>query len=172
MGSNDLLGKHCSLLSCSLTCRSGRSRPAETGRHLNSLWHEGGLSSYAVSVRAEAWLGPVAGAATGLITAATGVFVIPAVPYLQALGLGREELVQALGLSFTVSTLALAASLAGAGALGVHSAWGSVLALAPAWAGMLAGQRVRRTVRPELFRRCLSASLLLLGAHLALRGLL
>src|SRR4051794_32676181 len=46
MGSNDLLGKHCSLLSCSLTCRSGRSRPAETGRHLNSLWHEGGLSSY------------------------------------------------------------------------------------------------------------------------------
>src|SRR3954452_18648166 len=47
MGSNDLLGKHCSLLSCSLTCRSGRSRPAETGRHLNGLWHEGGLSSYA-----------------------------------------------------------------------------------------------------------------------------
>src|SRR4051812_49989105 len=46
MGSNDLLGKHCSLLSCSLTCRSGQSRPAETGRHLNSLWHEGGLSSY------------------------------------------------------------------------------------------------------------------------------
>src|SRR3954451_8493502 len=46
MGSNDLLGKHCSLLSCSLTCRSGRSRPAETGRHLNGLWHEGGLSSY------------------------------------------------------------------------------------------------------------------------------
>src|SRR3954471_524967 len=47
MGSNDLLGKHCSLLSCSLTCRSGRSRPAETGCHLNGLWHEGGLSSYA-----------------------------------------------------------------------------------------------------------------------------
>src|SRR3954447_21512030 len=46
MDSNDLLGKHCSLLSCSLTCRSGRSRPAETGCHLNGLWHEGGLSSY------------------------------------------------------------------------------------------------------------------------------
>src|SRR3954452_19035292 len=52
MGSNDLLGKHCSLLSCSLTCRSGRSRPAETGRHLNSLWHEGGLSSYGEGVGA------------------------------------------------------------------------------------------------------------------------
>src|SRR3954463_11827534 len=35
MGSNDLLGKHCSLLSCSLTCRSGRrvSRP-----HRSPIW--------------------------------------------------------------------------------------------------------------------------------------
>ena len=53
----------------------------------------------------------MAGAATGVVTAATGVFVIPAVPYLQALDLGREDLVQALGLSFTVSTLALAADM-------------------------------------------------------------
>ena len=37
--------------------------------------------------------------------------MIPAVPYLQALGLSRDQLVQALGLSFTVSTLALAAGL-------------------------------------------------------------
>jgi len=47
---------------------------------------------------------PIVGAITGLITAATGVFVIPAVPYLQAIGLEKDELVQALGLSFTVST--------------------------------------------------------------------
>jgi uncharacterized membrane protein YfcA len=35
---------------------------------------------------AEPWAGPVAGIATGLVTGATGVFVIPAVPYLAALG--------------------------------------------------------------------------------------
>ena len=51
-------------------------------------------------------LSPVVGAITGLTTAATGVFVIPAVPYLQAIGFEKEELVQALGLSFTVSTMA------------------------------------------------------------------
>jgi hypothetical protein len=45
--------------------------------------------------------------------------VIPAVPYVQAIGLEKEELVQALGLSFTVSTLALAFDLASAGALNV-----------------------------------------------------
>lgn len=46
---------------------------------------------------AEPVLGPITGALTGGITAATGVFVIPAVPYLQAIGLHKDELVQALG---------------------------------------------------------------------------
>ena len=35
-----------------------------------------------VAPRAERWLSPVVGLATGLIAGATGVFVIPAVPYL------------------------------------------------------------------------------------------
>jgi len=70
---------------------------------------------------AEPVLGPLTGALTGGITAATGVFVVPAVPYLQAIGLQRDELVQALGLSFTVSTLALAAALAGAALAGVEA---------------------------------------------------
>src|SRR5439155_7006008 len=67
-----------------------------------------GLAGVRLSVdpRREGWLGPVVGATTGLVTGATGVFVIPAVPYLQAIGLERDELIQALGLSFTVSTVA------------------------------------------------------------------
>jgi uncharacterized membrane protein YfcA len=78
-----------------------------------------GLASVRVSASREQewWLGPIAGAVTGLITAAAGVFVIPAVPYLQAIGLEKEELVQALGLSFTVSTVALTINLAFAGAI-------------------------------------------------------
>ena len=67
-----------------------------------------GLRS-AVARRHEVWLAPLVGVTTGLVTGATGVFVLPAVPYLQAIGLQKEELIQALGLSFTVSTLALAA---------------------------------------------------------------
>ncbi|WP_053078459.1 sulfite exporter TauE/SafE family protein, partial [Methylobacterium tarhaniae] len=68
--------------------------------------------SLRVPARAEPWLSPLVGLLTGLVTGATGVFVIPAVPYLQALGLDRDQLIQALGLSFTVSTVALAAGLA------------------------------------------------------------
>jgi uncharacterized membrane protein YfcA len=127
---------------------------------------------FTVPPRAERWLSPLIGAATGLVTGATGVFVIPAVPYLQALGLEKEDLIQALGLSFTVSTLALAAGLAQGGAFPLATAGTSLLALAPALLGMAAGQWLRLRVRPELFRRWFFLGLLALGLDLALRPLL
>ena len=123
-----------------------------------------GLSPVRVSVprRAERWLGPLVGAATGLVTAATGVFVIPAVPYLGALGLGKDDLIQALGLSFTVSTAALALTLAGNGAFGSATAGASLLALAPALLGMVVGRMGawpgrRDGVPAVLFRRAVRA---------------
>ena len=65
--------------------------------------------NFKVPRHAETWLGLVMGAATGAITVATGIFVIPGTPYVQALQFERDKLVQALGLSFTVSTITLAA---------------------------------------------------------------
>ncbi|SEO67186.1 Sulfite exporter TauE/SafE [Rhodospirillales bacterium URHD0017] len=99
------------------------------------------------------------------------VFVIPAVPYLQAIGLQKDELVQALGLSFTVSTLALAAALAGVDAFAVDIVMPSLLAVVVSLAGMRLGQAVRARLRPQAFRLCFFLGLLALGAHLALRGL-
>ena len=112
------------------------------------------------------------GAATGLVTAATGVYMIPSAPYLQAIGLEKDDLVQALGLSFTVSTLALAATLVQDGTLQMSIAGASLLALAPALIGMVLGQWVRARVRPETFRICFFAGSLLLGAHLVMRALI
>ncbi|MBC9180142.1 TSUP family transporter, partial [Pseudoroseomonas ludipueritiae] len=125
----------------------------------------------AVAPRAEPWAGPLIGLLTGLVTAATGVFVLPAVPYLQALGLERDRLVQALGLSFTVSTLALAAGLATGGGFGGGTLSGSMLALLPALAGMALGGWLRGRVAASTFRRCFFGGLLLLGAHLLWQGL-
>jgi len=124
-----------------------------------------------VPAKTEWWLGTLVGGATGLITAATGVFVIPAVPYLQALRLPREAFGKALGLSFTVSTVALAFSLGASGTLDRSSAAYSLLALMPALVGMAAGQRLIRLMRPETFQRWFFSGLLLLGAHLAIRGI-
>ena len=132
-----------------------------------------GLSGFklAVAPRQERWMAPAVGAATGLVTGATGVFVIPAVPYLQALGLERDELIQALGLSFTVSTIALALGLLRVDAWQTQSLGLSALALVPALAGMQLGQTLRRRIAPPKFRTVFFAGLLLLGLYLALRGL-
>jgi uncharacterized protein len=125
--------------------------------------------SFTIDAAHARWLGPLAGGITGVITAATGVFVIPAVPYLQAIGLEKEELVQALGLSFTVSTVALAVNLALAGALDVAIAGRALGALVMACAGMWVGQALRLRMRPEVFRRCFFLGLLLLGVYLVMR---
>ena len=91
----------------------------------------------------------------------------PAVPYLQAIGFEKEELVQALGLSFTVSTLALAVNVALEGGLEVAAAGESALALVAACAGMWFGQAIRQRLSPALFRKWFFAGLLLLGVYLA-----
>ena len=119
---------------------------------------------------AEVWAGPLAGFATGLVTAVTGVFVIPAVPYIQALGLDREKLVQGLGISFTVSSVAMAVALMATGGFGLQVAGDSLIALAPALIGMWIGQSIRRLVSPVIFRRCFFLGVLALGLHLGLRG--
>jgi hypothetical protein len=125
-----------------------------------------------VPAAAEPWLGPLAGFATGLVTGATGVFVVPAVPYLQAIGLEKDALVQALGLSFTVSTVALGAGLALHQAFAPAAVLASLLALVPALLGMALGQWIRTRVAPRIFRLCFLASLALLGGWLAVAPLL
>ena len=87
---------------------------------------------FSVPRSAEIWLGPMVGIATGFVMAATGVFVIPALPYLQAIGLEKDELVQALGLHFTVSTVALALVLWDGGAFNMSLGTLSLFAIVPA----------------------------------------
>jgi uncharacterized membrane protein YfcA len=152
------------------------------GSHYGAAFLGGALILYAISgltaftlhvtPRAEPVAGPLAGIATGVITAATGVFVIPAVPYLGGLKLERDALIQALGLTFTASTCALAVSLMAADAMSLHAAGTSLVAVVPALVGMWFGQHIRSRISPVLFRRCFFVGLLGLGVHLALRPLL
>jgi uncharacterized membrane protein YfcA len=126
---------------------------------------------FAVPAHAERWLGPLVGALTGLVTAATGVFVVPAVPYLQSLGLARDELIQAMGISFSVSTLALAAGLWLNDSYSLGAVGASLIMLLPALIGMSAGQRLRQSLSPAIFRRCFLVSLAVLGVYLSVKGL-
>jgi uncharacterized membrane protein YfcA len=120
--------------------------------------------------QATVWLGVAVGVNTGAATVATGIFVLPGVPYIHALRFDRDRLVQALGLSFTVSTVTLALALYHAGEMHMALAWPSLVALATALAGMWLGQIVRGKVREQTFRLWFFLGLLVLGAHLASRG--
>ena len=124
-----------------------------------------------VEARHEGWIGASMGLVNGVLSGMTGSFGIPGVMYLQALGLSRDALIQAMGMLFTVSTLALGLALQGANLLRLEHGVLSTLALLPALAGMAIGQRFRKRLSEELFRKIFFLSLLVLGAYLAARAL-
>jgi len=92
------------------------------------------------------------------------------VPYLQALNLGKNGLIQAMGISFTVSTVALAAGLWLNGGYSPGAASASLLMLLPALAGMALGQWLREKLSARTFKLCFMISLALLGAWQVAQG--
>lgn len=105
------------------------------------------------------------GAVNGVLTGLTGSFVVLGVMFLQALRLDRHHFVQAMGILFTLSTLALALALALhchgrlTPSLGLASAFG----LPPAIIGMINGSRIRHLLTEAQFRQVFFACILGLG---------
>ncbi len=118
----------------------------------------------------EGVLSPTVGAIGGIVTGLTGSF-IPGILYLQALGLSRDHLVQAMGIAFTVLTVALAGALTRREMMTADLWLMSAVAVAPAALGMVLGQAVRRRLSEAVFRRVFFSALLLLGAYLASRAI-
>ena len=121
---------------------------------------------FTMTARQEAWIGPLAGTANGILTGMTGSFVVPGVLFLQAAGLSRDMLIQAMGMLFSASTLALAAALQGNGLLTAELGTLSAAALLPAIAGMAVGRRIRQRLSEHLFRRVFFIALLMLGGYI------
>ena len=115
--------------------------------------------------------GFILGSLNGLLTGMTGSFVVPGVIYLQATGLNREQLIQAMGLLFTLSTLALGLSLQSNGILSRELGMVSAIGVIPAFVGMLTGQRLRQRLSEQRFRRLFLIVVLLLGGYIVWAGL-
>lgn len=128
-------------------------------------------SHFHVAPAHEKWVGGIVGLITGVISAATGVQVIPSMPYMQAIGMEKDELVQALGVFFTTATVALAFNLTDAGLLSVATALPGGVAMVAAFAGMMAGQAVRTRMHPDVFRRWFLIAIAGLGCYLAITTL-
>ena len=122
--------------------------------------------------RRERWLSPLIGSASGAIGGVTGIFVMPAVDYLRALGLTRDQLIQAMGIWFTVASLGLAGALGHHGLLTGSLGLLSVVGIVPAFVGMILGQRLRTRLSPEVFRVVLLSGLCVLGCYFIVTGLI
>ena len=132
-----------------------------------------GLTRPALKIRPETeiWASPLLGAVNGFLTGLTGSFVVPGALYLQSLGLPRDQLVQAMGVLFTCSTVALALALAMEGRLPGEIGVASMLAVIPALFGMVLGRRIRAHLSEAAFKRVFFAALIALGAYIVLPAL-
>lgn len=108
------------------------------------------------------------GFTAGMVAGMVGSFTLPAVAYLQALRLSRDELVQALGLVFLTLSLGLAAGLGRTEQLTAGRLALSVVAVVPSLVGMEVGRRLRWRLPERRFRTLLFLALFALGTHLAL----
>lgn len=114
----------------------------------------------------ERWAGPVFGTVNGILTGMTGSFVVPGVMFLQSIGLPRDTLIQAMGMLFTVSTVALAVALGGNNLLTTELGILSALGVIPALIGMVIGQHIRKLLSEEKFRRVFFISLFVFGLYI------
>ncbi|MEO8164816.1 MAG: sulfite exporter TauE/SafE family protein [Betaproteobacteria bacterium] len=135
-----------------------------------ALVNLGGIK-LSIPTRHEVWVGPLIGSANGVLTGMTGSFVVPGVMYLQAIGLSRDMLIQAMGMLFTASTVALAVALQKAHFLTVEHGVLSAAAVVPAIAGMILGQKFRQRLSEQKFRTLFFLVLLLLGAYIIANSL-
>lgn len=118
----------------------------------------------------ENWLSPIMGYLGGALTVATGVVVIPVVPYLQTLSLQRDDLVQSLGLAFTTSTICLAIFLHQNPVENMPIDYVmSMIALIPALIGMWLGTKIRYRISEQKFRKVFFFGLIALGSYMILR---
>ena len=115
----------------------------------------------------EPWISPFVGLVSGGITGLTGVFVVPAIGYLQALRLERDELIQAMGLWFTIATLSLAFALQDHGILSGELGLLSLMAVLPALLGMWVGRTLRPKLSESAFKRLFFVGLTLLGIYIS-----
>ena len=109
------------------------------------------------------------GFTTGLINGVTGSQVMPVLPFLLSLQLERNMFIQAINVSFTLSSLVMAIGLWKLGLMTLQSVEVSLLGLIVVLIGVRLGSHVRRWLSPAAFRSAVLIILTVLGVGLIVR---
>ncbi|UTV30663.1 sulfite exporter TauE/SafE family protein [Photobacterium atrarenae] len=168
-------------LAATLAIAAGLTLALMVDRHLMALVLGGLLTIYAltgllkfqlsVQPQWEPGYGVAMGTLNGVFTGLTGSSAVPGVFYLQSIGLSRDQLIQAMGILFTLSSVGLSLGLIWQGLLTVSAGGLSVAALVPAFAGMAIGGMIRKRISVVLFQRIFFCALLLLGTYIIFMNL-
>jgi uncharacterized protein len=122
-----------------------------------------------IPARLERLLQVPAGFLNGVMTGLTGAQVMPLFPYMMALNLEPDRLVQAINLGVLIASAFLAAGLLATGIMSPTLLGASILALGPALLGVSIGARVRHRIPADQFKRITLLTLLLVGVLMLLR---
>lgn len=115
---------------------------------------------------------PVFGFLTGLIGGMTGSPAYPGLYFLNGLGFSRNQLVQSMGICFSVVTLSVAISMTSNELITRNNFILSIVATIPAMIGMIIGAKLRHKMSERMFKKLFYTSMLLLGTYLIARSLL
>ncbi|HEX6979796.1 MAG TPA: sulfite exporter TauE/SafE family protein [Alphaproteobacteria bacterium] len=119
----------------------------------------------------ERWVGPVAGAVSGVLGGISSVYGPPLMLFLAALRLPKHEFVATISLFFLAGHLALSVGVASFGIASFGDFMLSAAAVIPTLAGLWLGQRVQVRLDERRFRLTLDAVYVATGASFLLRAL-
>ena len=126
---------------------------------------------FSIAAKWQSIAGPIFGFLTGLIGGMTGSPAYPGLYFLNGLGFTRHQLVQAMGISFSVVTLTVALSMSRNNLITQHQFILSLMAIIPAIIGMTIGARIRHNMSENSFRKVFYIAMLVLGIYLIFRSI-
>lgn len=118
------------------------------------------------------WTGTGLGIINGALTGMVGVYIIPSIMYFQAIGMRRDELLQAMGILFSLSSISMLLAYRYQALLNTPHVMLSLFGVLPALMGMYFGQRIRQHIPEATFKKLLFITLLFLGVFIVIKTLL
>jgi len=117
------------------------------------------------------WLNPMVGLVSGMVGGMSGFYGPLAFIYLAALRLPKDMFTSAAAVLLFTGGIALAIFLSGLGVMTRNDLVLSCMALVPAMAGILMGQRIRARFSQAQFERALTITMLVMGVSLLIKAI-
>lgn len=111
------------------------------------------------------------GFSTGFINGLTGSQVMPVLPYLLSLGLDKNTFIQAINISFTLSSVIMLFGMSQLGYLSAHTLLIAAGGAIPLMTIVFVGGKLRNRISQRLYQKLVLIFLLILGLILSVKSI-